>query len=450
MSTNTFDLIIIGAGPGGYEMAAEAAHQQLKVAVVERDELGGTCLNRGCIPTKALCRNAEVINTLRNAAEFGVSTAEIKFDYAEAFKRKQSVVEQLRQGIDLLLSGADVTVIKGEATLTGQDTVSVNGDTYSAKNIVIATGSAPKALPITGADLCMSSDDALALDTLPSSLCIIGGGVIGMEFASVFNAFGVDVTVIEFCKEILPPFDKDIAKRLRSLLSRQGVKIITSAAVKSVSEASDGSLCVTYDTKGKVCSTTCQKALMAVGRRPVVPSGAEQLGIEVTPRGIVTDADMRTSISGIFAIGDVNGKCMLAHAASAQGFHVLNCILGKKSNINLNIVPSAVFTTPELAMVGLTEAQCSEQGLDFATAKALFRANGKALAMGETDGLIKMIVDKSSRKILGCHICGAHASDLIQSVVVVMNADATVDLIADSIHTHPTLSEVVQSVARMF
>lgn len=271
-----------------------------------------------------------------------------------------------------------------------------------------------------------------------------------MEFASVFNAFGVDVTVIEFCKEILPPFDKEIAKRLRSLLSRQGVKIITSAAVKSVSEASDGSLCVTYDTKGKECSTTCQKALMAVGRRPVVPEGAEQLGIEVTPRGIVTDADMRTSIPGIFAIGDVNGKCMLAHAASAQGLHVLNCILGKKSNIKLNIVPSAVFTTPELAMVGLTEAQCSEQGLDFATAKALFRANGKALAMGETDGLIKMIVDKSSRKILGCHICGAHASDLIQSVVVAMNADATVDLIADSIHTHPTLSEVVQSVARMF
>ena len=445
-----FDLIIIGAGPGGYEMAAEATRHQLKVAVIERDELGGTCLNRGCIPTKALCRNAEVLNLLRQAPEFGISATNVEFQYAEAFKRKQSVVEQLRQGIASLLASGQVTVIKGEAKISGKNAVTVGSDTFTATSIVIATGSAPKALPIEGADLCMSSDDALAMETLPASLCIIGGGVIGMEFASVFHAFGVEVTVVEFCKEILPPFDKDIAKRLRSLLSRQGVKIITSAAVKSIAKAADGSLCITYDTKGKEGSVQCEKALMAVGRRPVVPDGVEQLGIEVTPRGIVTDANLETSVPGIFAIGDVNGKCMLAHAATAQGFHALSHILGKESGIKLQIVPSAVFTTPELAMVGLTEAQCAEQGLDFVANKALFRANGKALAMGETDGLIKMIIDKSTRKILGCHICGAHASDLIQSVVVAMNADATVDVVADSIHTHPTLSEVVLSVARMF
>ena len=390
-----YDLIIIGAGPGGYEMAASAAAHGLTVGIVERDLLGGTCLNRGCIPTKALCRNAEVVNLMREAAVWGVNAGDITVDYATAFARKNEVVTQLRDGVAMLMGQPGITVIEGEARLTDAHTIEVAGEQHQAKNIVIATGSAPRGLPIPGADLCMTSDDVLAMDTLPKSLCIVGGGVIGMEFAAIFQSFGVEVTVIEYCKEILPPFDKDIAKRLKSVLSKRGIKVITSAAVKAVAESADG-LTVTYDA------------------------------------------------------GDVNGRMMLAHAASAQGEVALAHILGKPCDIRLDIVPSAVFTVPELSMVGLTEEQCTERGMNVVVKKSFFRSNGKAISMAEPDGLLKMIVDADTRKIVGCHICGAHAADLIQEVVTAMNAGATVDLLARSIHGHPTLSEVMLTAARQF
>ena len=226
-----FDIIIIGAGPGGYETAAEAAAHGLTVGIVERDQMGGTCLNRGCIPTKALCRNAEVVNLMREAEVWGVKTGEIAFDYAPVFERKEAVVKQLREGVEMLMGAPGITAIKGEATLKDTNTVVVNGEEYQAKNIIIATGSAPRGLPIEGADLAMTSDDILAMETLPKSLCIVGGGVIGMEFAAVFSTFGVEVTVIEYCKEILPPFDKDVAKRLKTVLSKRGIKIVTSGII---------------------------------------------------------------------------------------------------------------------------------------------------------------------------------------------------------------------------
>ena len=444
-----FDIIIIGAGPGGYETAADAAAHGLSVAIVERDQMGGTCLNRGCIPTKALCRNAEVINLMREAEVWGLKTGEMAFDYAPVFERKEAVVKQLREGVEMLMGAPGITAIKGEAILKDTNTVVVNGEEYSAKNIIIATGSAPRGLPIPGAELAMTSDDILAMETLPKSLCIVGGGVIGMEFAAVFSTFGVEVTVIEYCKEILPPFDKDVAKRLKTVLSKRGIKIITSAAVNGITQGEDG-MTVTYELKGKPQSVTCEKVLMSVGRQPVLPQGLDAVGVTVGRRGIEVDDNMMTNVKGVYAIGDVNGRMMLAHAASAQGQRALHAILGKADEIKLDIVPSAVFTVPELAMVGLTEEQCAEKGLDVTVKKAFFRSNGKAVAMNETDGLIKMIVDNATRQIVGCHICGAHAADLIQEVVTAMNAGATVDLLTRSIHGHPTLSEVMLTAARQF
>ena len=431
-------------------MAAEAAAHGLTVGIVERDLLGGTCLNRGCIPTKALCRNAEVVNLIKEAAQWGVTTGDFTIDYATAFARKNEVVTQLREGVAMLMGQPNITVINGEASFKDAHTIVVNNEQYEARNIVIATGSAPRGLPIEGADLCMTSDDILSMDTLPNSLCIVGGGVIGMEFAAIFQSFGVEVTVIEYCKEILPPFDKDIAKRLKTVLTKRGIKIITQAAVKAVAKGNDGLLTVTYDAKGKEQTVAAERVLMSVGRQPILPAGLDTIGVNVSRRGIEVDEHMHTNVDGVYAIGDVNGLCMLAHAASAQGEVALAHILGKPCHVRLDIVPSAVFTVPELSMVGLTEDQCAERELNVVVKKAFFRSNGKAVSMAETDGLVKMIVDADTRKIVGCHICGAHAADLIQEVVMAMNADATVDQLASSIHGHPTLTEVVMAAARQF
>ena len=445
----TFDLIIIGAGPGGYEMAAKAAHAGLTVGIVERDQMGGTCLNRGCIPTKALCRNAEVLGNLKESAMWGIQSEGFTFDFGAAMTRKDEVVTQLRDGVKQLMQSPGITAIEGEARFVDAHTIEVNGERHDAKNIVIATGSAPKGLPIPGAELAMTSDDILSMTELPKSLCIVGGGVIGMEFAAIFNTYGVEVTVVEFCKEILPPFDKDIAKRLRQTLGKRGIKIVPQAGVKAIAPCDEG-LTVTYDLKGKEQSLVAERVLMSVGRQPVLPEGLDTIGVTVGRRGIEVNDQMQTNVEGVYAIGDVNGRMMLAHAASAQGEVALASILGKPCDIRLDIVPSAVFTVPELSMVGLTEDQCEERGMEVVVKKAFFRSNGKAVSMAEPDGLIKMIIDAQTRQIVGCHIMGAHAADLIQEVVMAMNADATVDRLAHSIHGHPTLTEVVMTVAKQF
>lgn len=430
------DILIIGAGPGGYELAAEAVSEGFSVTVIEKGELGGTCLNRGCIPTKALCRSAEVAMTVKEAATFGVNVDNFTLDFAAAVARKNSIVEQLREGIAFLLDKCKV--VKGEAKFIDSHTVECDGEQFTADKIVIATGSKPARLPIPGAELAIDSDDLLNMQTLPARMCIIGGGVIGVEFASILNAFGVEVTIIEYCKEILPPFDKDVSKRLKTALSRRGINIITSAAVTAI----EPGFKVTYEAKNKVQSVETDAVLMAVGRKPVIPEGLETAGIEVTKRGIVVSDDFMTTVEGVYAIGDVNGKCMLAHAATAQGLKVL----GK--NINLNVVPSAVFTMPECAMAGLTEEQCKEQGLEVKVSKSLFRSNGKALALGETDGIVKLISEKETGKILGCHICGPHASDIITEITLTISNGMTVDSVLSTIHSHPTLSEVVYSAAK--
>lgn len=435
-----FDLIVIGAGPGGYEAAAEAAALGRKVAVIERDELGGTCLNRGCIPTKALCRSAEVALTIGNSAEFGISSGEPVIDLPQIMARKEQILAGLRESVGMVLK--DVTVIRGEAKFITASIVDVNGESYTAPEIFIATGSRPAALDIPGKELAMSSDEFLSIQTLPKSLIIIGGGVIGMEFASIFSAFGVKVTVLEYCKEILPPFDAEIAKRLRTALKRRGIEIVTAAQVTAI----EPGMIVSYDVKGKTKTAEADQVLMAVGRKAVLPEGLAELGVRIERGAIAVDDNMKVLFDGsdpsdvtLYAIGDVNGRCMLAHAAYMHGLVALG-----KARLT-DIIPAAVFTQPECAMVGLTEEKCNAEGREIKVGKAMFRANGKALAMGEPDGLVKIIADAKTDELLGCHICGAHAADLVQEVATVMTAGLKASAISDAVHAHPTLTEVVKA-----
>lgn len=436
-----FDLIVIGAGPGGYETAAEAAALGRKVALVERAELGGTCLNRGCIPTKALCRCAEVAMTVAESQEFGILSDAPVVNLPKVMERKEQILATLREGVGMVLK--DVKIIKGEARFTSVSTVEVEGETLSAPEIIIAAGSRPAALDIPGKELAMSSDEILSIDSLPKSLIIIGGGVIGMEFASIFAAFGVKVTVLEYCKEILPPFDAEIAKRLRTALKRRGIEIITSAQVTGIAPG----MTVSYEVKGKAKTAEAEQVLMAVGRRPVIPDGIEDLGVRIERGAIAVDDNMKVLFADgktpadaiLYAIGDVNGRCMLAHAASMHGLVALG-----KAKLT-DVIPAAVFTQPECAMVGLTEEKCSAEGREIKVGKAMFRANGKALAMGEPDGLVKIITDAATDELLGCHICGAHAADLVQEIATVMTAGLKVSAISEAVHAHPTLTEVVKA-----
>lgn len=418
------DIIIIGYGPGGMEVAGKAVAQGLNTVVIERDKSGGTCLNRGCIPTKALCYSAE--HATGNPDE-----------YHEAWSRKNAVVTELRNNLSALTS--KVTFVTGEARFTATDTVDVNGELYTAPKIVIATGSTPAIPPIPGAELAIDSDRLLELEQLPDSICIIGGGVIGMEFACILHAFGVNVTVLEFCKEILPNFDKDISKRLKTALTRKNINIITSAKVTKILPGKQ----VIYECKGKTATLSADEILIAVGRRPVIPAGAEEIGIAIERNAIKVDDNYRTDVEGIYAIGDVNARLMLAHAAAAQGSIVMG------SPMNCRVIPAAAFTTPECAMAGLTEEMCKERELDYTSVKTLFRSNGKAVSMGETEGIVKLIIDKKTREILGAHICGPHASDLICEPALAMSCRLPIDSIAKTVHAHPTLGEVIHAAAAL-
>lgn len=443
------DIIIIGAGPGGYETAHYAAARGLSVTIFEAGELGGTCLNRGCIPTKTLCKNVEVLNHLKEAAEFGVNDVTFSIDFGKMIERKNNVVAQLREGVTMALKHPNITLVNGEAVISSANSVECSGERYECDKMIIATGSKPKFLPVEGADLShvLTSDEILDLDTLPKSLCVIGGGVIGLEFASIFNSLGVEVTVVEFCKEVLPNFDSDVAKRLRQSLAKKGVTMNVGAGVTAIVDNGDGTATVKYEQKGKSLEVVCEKVLMAVGRAPRLPQGLDTAGIDYSPKGIAVDDNMLTNVAGVYAIGDVNARCMLAHAATFQGKRAVNAILGEKDNIRLDIMPSAVFTSPEVSMVGVTDSYCKENGIEAVVKKAFFRANGKAVAMNETDGILKLVVSATDGKILGCHILGAHAADLIQEIAALMNKDATIDELKDIIHAHPTLGEVVLAAA---
>lgn len=447
---NTCDLIIIGAGPGGYETALHAAKEGLNVTLFNGDRLGGTCLNEGCIPTKCLCRNAEVVATFKEADAFGLSNLTYELDYNQVVSRKKQVVDTLRDGIAFMLKQAKVNVVESMAKFVDEKTVEANGELYTATNIIIATGSSSRSLPIPGADLECVYDSTRMLDIeyVPESLTVIGGGVIGMEFASIFSNLGSKVTVIEFMKQILPPFDADIAKRLTAVLKKKGVKIITSAAAKKIEQDEFYRPVVTYECKGKTEYVTSTNLLMAVGRSPRLDGlNLEAAGVEYSPKGIVVNDDMRTNKPHIYAIGDVNGRMMLAHVASFQGMRALHHILGKKDEIRFDVVPSAVFTLPECGMVGKTEEECKAEGIEILVGQSFFRANGKSLAMNEPDGLVKLIFRKEDGLLIGAHIMGVEAADLAQQCCDMMNRKTTLKQMQNIIFSHPSVSEVLMAAA---
>lgn len=440
------DIIIIGAGPGGYETALEAAHRGKSVTLFNGAFLGGTCLNEGCIPTKSLCRDAEMVMQFKEADKFGIEDFTFTVDFGKISARKNEVTTQLREGIATMLKQAKVNVVDAMASFKDQNTVVADGEEYTADNIIIASGSTSKSLPIPGHDLdcVMDSTDILNIDHIPESLTIIGGGVIGMEFASIFSALGSKVTVVEFMKQILPPFDSDIAKRLKQALSKRGIEIITGAAARKIERNADGDIEVTFESKGKEQTVVSTDLLMAVGRAPRVDGlNLEAAGVEYSPKGISVDDNMRTNVEHIYAIGDVNARMMLAHVATFQGIRALNAIEGKTDNIRFDIIPSAVFTQPECGMAGVTEDECKLKGIEVVTGKSFYRANGKALAMGESEGLCKLVFGKESRRLIGAHIMGADAALLAQEAVDLMNAGATVESIKEIVFGHPTLSEIL-------
>ena len=399
------DLIIIGAGPGGYRAAEYAAKQGLKVTIFEGSEVGGTCLNLGCIPTKTYVHSAT---------------------FTEARERMAQVVPQLRQGVETILSHPNITLVREVGKLVDAHTV----NEFTAPNIIIATGSETKWLPIKGIDerlrvgeqssgmpRVVDSTGLLNLDTLPKRLAIIGAGVIGMEFASVFHRFGSEVTVIEYLKECLPALDSDIAKRLRKYLEKQGITFKMKTAVENIADID------------------ADVILMATGRKPRTEG--------------YTNVDENFQVrEGLYAIGDVNGRQMLAHAAEMQAVRAVNHILGKQDNIRFDIMPAAIFTEPEAACVGPTEDQLKAQGVAYTCKKAFWRANGKALAMNATEGMLKLFCDADG-VILGCHAYGAHSADIVQEVSVLMCKHTTLSELADMIHIHPTLSEILKSAAEI-
>lgn len=444
------DLIIIGAGPGGYETALAAAERGMTVTLFNGANLGGTCLNEGCIPTKCFCRDAEVISTFKHGDEFGIDDFTFSVDFNKILSRKNSVVETLRSGIDMMLTKAKVNVVNAMASFKDGKTVVADGEEYTADRFIIATGSVTKSLPIPGHDLACVKDSTqmLSIDYVPESLTIIGGGVIGMEFASIFSQLGSKVTVIEFMKQILPPFDSDIAKRLKQTLTKKGVKIVTGAAAKEIKQNEFYEIEVTYDLKGKEEKVVSSDLLMAVGRAPRVDGlNLEAAGVAYTPKGIQVDDNMRTNVEGIYAIGDVNARMMLAHVASFQGIRALNDIQAKSDNIRFDLVPSAVFTVPECGMVGKTEEQCKAEGIAIMIGQSFFRANGKALALGEPDGLCKLIFRKEDGMLIGAHIMGVEAADLAQQCADLMNRNTTLSEMKDIIFGHPTVSEVLMTAA---
>lgn len=457
-------LLIIGAGPGGYETAVAASKHGLDVTIVSDGPVGGTCLNEGCIPTKSLCRNAEVLDTLAESSVFGIDNLSYSFDFKKVIARKNEVVARLKSGVEFLLESKNITLLYGKAVFKDAHTVAVTSPegketALKADKIIIATGSYSASLPIPGAELegVISSKEILEMEEVPQRLCVIGAGVIGLEFASIFKSFGSEVNVIEYCKDILPRFDVDLAKRLKHTLSNRGISIETSAQVMRIDKTDEG-LEITYKKKDKEIKVVADKVLMAVGRRPNVLSVRPDVaGLEFTPKGIVVDGNMRTNVPGVYAIGDVAGGMMLAHVATFQGFKALADILGESREIDFSVVPAAVFTNPEVGVVGMTEEECKEKGLQIKCLKSFFRANGKALSMNAPEGYCKLIVyigeddnDLQHGRILGCHIMGVHASDIIQEIAVLMNTKATISDFQNIIHAHPTLTEVVQEASFSF
>ncbi|KMT20926.1 dihydrolipoyl dehydrogenase [Clostridium cylindrosporum] len=441
------DVVVIGGGPGGYVAGIKAAQLGAKTCIIEMDKVGGTCLNRGCIPTKALYRNAEILNILHEIDEFGISVPSYEVDINKVHDRKEKVVSTLVTGVEQLIKANGVELVSGKATIKDKNTIVVtlnDGETreITTKNIIIATGSEPSIPSIEGATLegVLTSNEILELREIPKRLLVVGGGVIGMEFAGIFNSLGTEVTVLQSGDRILKFADSDLTKRLVASVKKKGVNMQLHTRIQKI-EQGDGCLKVVAEGKKGEVTFEADKVLMSIGRTPLVKGiGLEEVGVEFDGRGIKVNDKFETNVEGIYAIGDVNGKSMLAHAASHQGITVAELIMGHSSDADHSLVPSCVFVFPELSTIGPSEDELKAEGKEYKASKFMFAANGKALSLGETEGLVKVLADMDDT-IIGVHILGPHASDLIHEGVLAVSRKLKVKDIADTIHAHPTLSE---------
>jgi len=448
------DVVIIGGGPGGYVAAIKAAHLGLKAVLVEKDKLGGVCLNKGCIPTKTLISTTEILNHIQRAEEFGIQVKDYSFDFPAIMKRKDLITRRLSSGVEQLMKANQVRVVRGEGQIVEPEKVEITDtagekEVIKTKNIVIATGSKVMKLPIPGIDSegVITSDKALSLSKLPSKMIIIGGGVVGIEFAGIFKALGVEVTVVEMLPRILLPIDEEIARRLTMSLKRKGIEILTDYKVKEIKKNNQNLEVLVSTSEGEKKLET-EKVLSAAGRVPELGNiDVQRLGIELDKGAIKVDEKMRTNIPGIYAVGDVVDKIMLAHVASREGIVAVENISGKEVLMDYKVVPNCVFSMPEVASVGLTEAEARKENDNIKVSKFPFMANGKALGMGETEGMVKIIADGDTLKLLGVHILGVHASDLIAEGALALSMEATAEEIINTIHAHPTLAEAIAEAA---
>ncbi len=440
-----YEVIVIGAGPGGYETAIKSAQRGKKTAIVEDKHFGGVCLNEGCIPTKTLVRTANLYTEMREAEKYailGVDPAQIKVDMAKLQQRKQGVVSTLVNGVQALLRGNKVSIINGHASFKDVHTIIVGDKEYTSEYFIIATGSntfMPPFIPLEGDTNVITSKEALDMDRLPESIAIIGGGVIGIEFAHVFSHLGTKVTVLELMDHILPMVDEEVSDMVKKRMEKNGVVFYNGAKVKKVQDKS-----VVYEYAGEEKSVEAEVVLMAVGRVANTDGlNVEAIGVEFEKKAIKTDGHLQTNIPNIYAIGDVNGKVMLAHTASHEGFVAVANICGEEHVMDYGHIPSCIYLDPEVACIGMTEKQAKENGYDIQVGRFPMMANGKSLVEGDTDGIVKVILDKELGEILGVHLYGKHVTDMIGEISVAMNLESTAEEVIGAIHPHPTVSEAL-------
>jgi dihydrolipoamide dehydrogenase len=454
MAEKQFDVTVIGTGPGGYVAAIRAAQLGMKVAVVERDKLGGICLNWGCIPSKALLKSADLYQTFKKAEEFGFSYKDLRFDFPKIIKRSRDVADRVSKGVEYLMKKNKIEVIPGSGRLTGKNSIEVNKDgrvtdTIKTKFTMLATGGRPRTIPGVTIDRkkVITSTEAMTLPEQPKSLLVIGAGAIGIEFSYFYNALGTKVTVVEMLPSILPKEDKEITKLLESSLKKQGIEILTNAKVESVGVANDVTLKVT--TKDGVKEIKGELALMAVGVQGNVENiGLEPLGVKVDRGAIVVDDFGKTNVEGIYAIGDVSGPPWLAHAASHQGIVAAEHLAGKATHgFDRTNIPSCTYCQPQVASVGLTEEEAIAAGHKVKVGRFPYRPLGKAMATGETEGTVKLVFEEKYGELLGAHIIGAEATELIAELVLARALESTNEEIQRTMHAHPTLSEAIMEAA---
>ncbi len=449
----TCDVVVLGAGPGGYVAAIRAAQRGAKTVVVERNQLGGVCLNWGCIPTKTLIHTAELYRKMQDAERFGLKVKGLSVDMQGLLKHKNTVIKTNQDGIKALFKAHGIEVVKGKGTVVKPGVVRAGKDEIHAKAIIVATGSSPARIPGLEMDgeRIIGSTEALELAEIPKRVAVIGAGALGAEFACIWNALGSEVTLIEMMPQVLPLEDEELTKRLGVLFKKRGVNVLTGTTVKSMARKGNS---VTLELSGaKEDSIKVDYVLVGIGVRynssPVTEEPS--LGVKVTEKGaIVVDRRMETNIPGIYAIGDVTGKTMLAHGASAEGIVAAENATGGNRVMDYRVVPSCNFTSPEVASVGLTEKAAAETGAAIRVGRFSYRASGRAHAIGETEGMVKIVGDAATGEVLGVHIMGAEAGELIASAAMAMKLEATAEEIADTIHTHPTLSETLKEAAEDF